>query len=836
MKRVKKILLYFTLGILVIVISAIASVFLFKDRIIQRFIQEANKSLGTPIQIGKIDVTFLQDFPQLSIVFTDVYVEDSQPGKYPLLTAKTVAFLLNPIDVWNGKYVVRGLQVSDSETNLKIDKNGKTNYIIVKSGAEGGGSVAFDLHDVKLVQSKVSYVDLSVAQHHIFSSENLTATIIVRNDLYQITAKGDVTIGQIGIGSSLFLEEKTFDVQSVLDYDDEGKSIAIKPSSLTLNDNHYEVSGTYAFKERNLMDIKIIGKDTDIQSLFSLFPEKAIQPYRKYQSNGDVYFDARLFGEISRRSSPNFNVSFGFRNVTLVHPEYQSELDQVNLQGTFKTPSLSRFNQATLSLENISATLNGTPFTGNFKLVNLNDPFVTLEFNGEPKAADLLNFYPIENVSNVSGSLKAHVALEGQISLLKNKATAQQVKTEGTVELHDLAFTFGKRKLALTALNGSLQFNNNDLAMSDLRGSFEHSDFLLNGFFKNIVTYALFENQLLGIEADLTSRFLDVDRLFEIGFSNSGQGPYAFAISPAINLNFNCKVDSLNFKKFHATHVKGDLLVKGQVAVSRNIKLNAMGGTIDLSGIVDAKNPKAIDLITSATLKAIYVDSMFYVFENFQQDFIESKHLRGRADATITLEATLNEALRIFPETLIADVSAAIRTGELNNFEPLKKLNKYLDDEGLNRLRFAELKNDIHIEKKTIYIPLMEIRSNVTSLQVSGTHTFDQKIEYKVIAPLRNKKKIDPDEAYGAIEDDLQGRSKIYLKITGTTDDYKVAYDQAAVRKKIGQDLKKEISDLRDAFRLKGKKKKKELELQKDDYFEWETNPKKDTVRQEFRR
>jgi hypothetical protein len=361
--------------------------------------------------------------------------------------------------------------------------------------------------------------------------------------------------------------------------------------------------------------------------------------------------------------------------------------------------------------------------------------------------------------------------------------------------------------------------------MSNLTGAFERSDFLLNGYFKNIVTYALFPDQPIGIEADLISRYLDVDRLFEVGFASTRKGPYTFSISPNLHLNFNCKIDSLSFKKFHASHVKGDLLVKGQVAVSRRIDLKAMGGTISLSGIVDAKNAKAIDLITSAELEKIYLDSLFYVFENFRQTFIEYKHLKGRADASITLESTLNEALKMFPETIIADARATLRQGELNNFEPIRALNKFLDDDGLNQLRFADLHNDIHIENKTVFIPQMEIRSNVTALVLSGTHTFDQQIDYRVVAPLRNKKKIDPDEAFGSIEDDLLGRSKIYLKIVGTTDKYKVMYDQVAVRKKITSDLKKEVQELKEAFRLKGKKKKKELELQKDDYFDWENNP-----------
>ena len=63
-----------------------------------------------------------------------------------------------------------------------------------------------------------------------------------------------------------------------------------------------------------------------------------------------------------------------------------------------------------------------------------------------------------------------------------------------------------------------MQFNNNDLALSNVSGKLGNSDFLLNGFFKNIITFLLFENQPIGIETDLKSNFLDVDQLFALGF------------------------------------------------------------------------------------------------------------------------------------------------------------------------------------------------------------------------------------------------------------------------------------------------------------------------------
>jgi hypothetical protein len=821
LRILKKIALYTLATALVVVISLVASVFIFKDRIIQRFISEANKSLGTPVKIGKIEVSAFDEFPDMAIVLTDVYVEDSHDGEYPLLTAKKVSFVLNTLEVWRGIYTIHGLQIRDSEANLKIDKDGKNNYTIVKSSGKGGSAVSFDLENVKLTNTFVSYIDVSAAHHHEFSSAQLTANINAKGDVYHIEALGDVVTEQIGIGTSIWFSKKLFDINAILDYDDAGKSVKIDPSQLVMDKAHFEVSGLYQFKEKNLVDLHTIGKDTDIRLLLSFFPANSVERFRKYQSRGDVYFDLKIKGEISQKKDPFLSASFGMRNVTVYHPDSKARIENANFDGSFATPSFSTTTKAELFLSNISATLNGDPFTGNFSMKNFDDPYVNVKFKGELNAADVLNFYPVKEVTSLSGRINADISLYGQIELLKKKATAQQVHTEGTIDLKDINITT-EGKYHFIGLNGAMQFNNNDLAMSDLRGKFENTDFAMNGFFKNIVTFLIFENQPVGIEADLKSNFVDVDQLFDIGFGTDEKGPYKFSISNNLNLNFTYNIKSMRYKRFHPTGVKGDLLVKGQVAVARNMQLQAMGGTIDLSGIVDAKNPKAIDLISSAKLNGIQIDSLFYVFGNFQQDFIDHTHLKGQAFADISMEASLDETLRIFQETLIADVSATIKNGELNNFAPMQKLNKYLDDEGLNKLRFADLKNDIHIENKTVYIPSMEISSNLTAITLSGTHTFDQRIDYRVVAPLRNKKKIDPDEAFGAIEEDTKGKSKVFLKIVGTTSKYEVIYDKAAVKKKITADLKKEVQELKEAFRLKGQKKKKELELEKDEYFDWE--------------
>lgn len=826
-KKYRKILIYAGVVLAVLVVAISLSVFLFKDKIIREFIREANKNINTPIRVKKIDVSFFQNFPRFSIVLYDVYVEDSHDGEYPLLTASKIAFQMNPFEVYRGVYNIQGLQLEDCEASFKIDEKGKNNYTVIKETetGKGGGSVSLELKNVLLENTHFTYVDLKAKQDLDFNSRKLKASIRTSGDLYTIEANGDVTSQNIQIEGNSFLTGKAFEIKSKLLYDDSNRKLTINPSQLRLKSASFGVSGIYTWKSKNLIQLDVQGEDTDIQTLLSLFPETSTERFGRYDSKGDVYFKAHLEGEISKNRNPAIKVDFGFNNATIFHPDYKARIEGAVMEGSFSTPDLFNAEKATLTLRNIKGLLNNESFKADFAISDFTNPEVNCSFNGKLDASAVFSFYPVENINEVTGNLMADVSFNGKIELLKNKATAQRVSTQGNIELQNINLKYGSGKIPLQNLKGSLQFSNNDLALSNVSGKYGNSDFLLNGFFKNIITFLLFENQPVGIEADLKSAYLDVNQLFEIGY---GSGPqtddsngYKFNISKNVYLNFNCDVRALRYKRFHGEQLKGDLLVKNKVAVSRKLSVKTMGGNLTLSGIVDASNPKAIDVMCSSHLSGIHVDSAFYVFENFDQDFIQDKHLKGQATADVSLEMTLSQELKLFPETLIADISASIKNGELNNFEPMRKLNKYLDDEGLSKLRFSDLKNDIHIEKKTIYIPQMEVRSNVTDIRISGTHTFDQRIDYRVVAPLRGKRKVTEQEASTAMENDGKGQTRLFLKITGTTDDYKISLDTEAVRKKIASDLKKEVKELKDAFKNKETQKKKEIELQEDEYFEW---------------
>src|SRR5690606_62342 len=232
LKTFRKALFYIGLAVGALLIALSLSVYLFKDKIVNQFIREANKQLNTPITVKKIDLSAFADFPRLSVVLYEVYVEDSHAGDYPLLTASKISFQMSLADAWNGRYNITGLSIQDSETNLKTDDQGKNNYTKLKetNKAQAGQAIHFELNKVMLKNTKVMYFDLSAKEQLVFASKNLLASIASANDVYDIEATGELTTETISIDGKLYATGKSFDIKSDLEYDDIKKVVTIRPS------------------------------------------------------------------------------------------------------------------------------------------------------------------------------------------------------------------------------------------------------------------------------------------------------------------------------------------------------------------------------------------------------------------------------------------------------------------------------------------------------------------------------------------------------------------------------------------------------------------------------
>lgn len=824
----KKILLFSTIGLLLFLATGMTITYVFHDKIIALFIEEANKQIKTPVKVEKIDLSIFEKFPQLTVSLENVWVQEGvQNSTEPLAKAKNIYFVLSPYELLKGNYQINQVHLEEAEVFLKIFPNGFNNYTVFEkdTSSQRDSKLGFQIKTINLKNVFLNYSDIKRDQEYAFIAEDAAARLLSQNNIYDITIDGDILSQQIRVQQQTFFKDKQLKIKTDFNYHANSDSINILPSRISVHDSDFLVEGVYHGAGENYINISATGENTDVQTILSLMSEDIYDKFKVYKSDGNVYFSSKLVGNISEDNSPELTINFGARNASLYHPDINRKIENVNLEGQFYAKKANDLSTASLRLNNVSGQMEGRSFSGNLHLQNFEDYFVSLNLDAEIDARSLLEFYPITSIKKAAGLVDVDISFEGKIKNLRNNNAA--IKTSGEIILKNLQFELTSSKLPFRDFKGSFIFKNDDLAISDFSGYIGSSDFMLNGFFKNIVAYLIFEDQPITIEADLNSHLLDFDELLTGNVTENpqaqaeGEQYYSFKISPKLELAFNCNVDGLKFRRFVGQHIKGKLNVKNQRAQATDINMAAAGGVMKLDGKVDASKENFIEVSTEASFDKIHIDSIFYLFYNFNQDFLVDKHLKGQISAEVNSYMVFDNKLRFNSEKFRSDVGVTIRNGELNDFEPMQKLSKFVAEESLSRLRFSELNNIIKIQDQTIFLPPMEVKSNISTIQVRGTHTFDQKIDYYVKVPLRTFSKKDRDEAFGAIEDTGGGGANLFLTIKGTTDDYDIGYDSKAVKEKIKQDIKKEGQELKEVFQNKGRKEKEDVELNEGEYFDF---------------
>ena len=159
-KIIKKILVGFILSILLIIGSGIAISIIYKDAIVAYFLSESNKYIATPIDVKKINVSIFSQFPSISVDLHQVTVKESSHDHKAILGyADLISVAFNPIDILNKKYAIQGIHIKNAEVNLRIDKYGKANYLLIKKDSTSNKG-ALSLEHITAEKVNIDYNDL----------------------------------------------------------------------------------------------------------------------------------------------------------------------------------------------------------------------------------------------------------------------------------------------------------------------------------------------------------------------------------------------------------------------------------------------------------------------------------------------------------------------------------------------------------------------------------------------------------------------------------------------------------------------------------------------------
>jgi hypothetical protein len=440
--------------------------------------------------------------------------------------------------------------------------------------------------------------------------------------------------------------------------------------------------------------------------------------------------------------------------------------------------------------------------------LNFEEPNLDFKLYSNISAGEWARFLQIDTISGASGDLLVDIEFRGRLGKGNSFNTQDflQSRVKGEIKARDLNLRLKNDPINYNSINADFLFNNNDILVERFSGNASESNFDMNGYFRNVLPWLFLNNEKLLVDASLRSNNLNFNQLLQHNVSESDT-TYRLSLSDKIEFNLKADIKKLSFRKFEAENVTGTLSMRDKVFYADNVSVTTMKGNIRAAGYINGKNNDFLIMGCDAHFYKVDVRDLFYQMGNFGQQSIIDENLQGRITAQASFVSKWSPYLEIDWNSLETTADIKVEDGELINYKPMLALSRFIRVGDLNQVKFSTLENQIRIKDQKIIIPDMEINSNAINIKLSGEHTFNNEIEYRLQVLLsdllarNNRQNRNPQEQYGDIIDDGLGRTTLFLLVAGSIDDPVFRYDRQGVREKLRDDFRQERNNLRDVFR-----------------------------------
>jgi hypothetical protein len=224
----------------------------------------------------------------------------------------------------------------------------------------------------------------------------------------------------------------------------------------------------------------------------------------------------------------------------------------------------------------------------------------------------------------------------------------------------------------------------------------------------------------------------------------------------------------MQYKKFTATNVLAQGVMKESAVELQKVFFNHARGSVELRGTL--KNGLQLNPVSIHTqMRNLDIPILFESFNNFGQDAITDKNLKGRISADIDYSTALTNKAELVTARSQGVIDFNIQEGELNHFEPLEQIaQKAFRKQDFSEIRFADLKNKLQVSGTAFIINPMEIRSTAITLFVQGVYDIKNGTDMSIVLPLRNLTK---NQSNTDLSDEVKTRKGISLRLRAKTDE-----------------------------------------------------------------
>lgn len=815
-KRIIKIAKWFFGTILSLFLLISLLLYIYKDDICQAAIDEANKHLKAKVTVSEVELTFWSTFPNLSIDFKNVYVQDPRDGstsRDTLLYTDLIRCKVNPFDIWREKYKVKSLEIHPGVLNLHVDTAGNNNYDIFKEPEESGDSESFDfeLKDVQFKKFRFNYINDATAQEYRTYVRKMSLEGNLSQDVFTAAAKSDMKIIAAKSGNLTLVSNKPAKLGIGVKVNTKDRTVEIPKSTIKVANLPFNFEGkvdTVGFS------FQLAGKNIGIEDAANNLAMEETKDIKAFSGTGTLLFDLKVNGKNEATTPVEITCDFGVEKGSLRDPNSGVSLKELSLKGAYS--NVGGPEKEFVSLKDIGFQTQGGPFKANLKITEFEAPL----FKGN--AVGLINLSVVRSLFKLTDfeQLKGTVDVSSRFAVKTHhqedeSQTYEIKKCEGEVVFNKVKAQLVDDKRMYRDIEGRVFLRNDRVGLDEITLRIGSSDFAVDGVFKGVSKYFAKTGNLVA-DVDIDSDKIILEDLGSDSKEDKLQHGREYILPIDIEGKAYLDVKVLRYDKHNFMNLRGNMNIKDRVIHFPKVKVS--NGGADASGWVriSEDRPEIFNISSHIVSNNISFQKLFKEWDNFEQDVIKSRNITGTAKVSLEFSAPFDLRSGIIMNAIEATAGITIENGRLKNVQAFREITQSLNEMASARmaigkenikmfeqklldLKFDRLENTLVIRNGVIIMPNMSVKSSALDLEISGKHTFKNQIDYRFGFRFRDLKQAETSE-FGVIRDDGTGKH-VFMRMYGDLYDPNFEWDSAANKEYKKEQRQKAVDDARSIFK-----------------------------------
>ena len=782
------------------------------EKLKKTVLNRVQENIEGTVDISDIDFTIWKYFPFGTVSLNNLLILNTH-NEDTLLYSQNTYINFSLTDIVFKKDIATHIALNEAIININYDAENQANYQIFKPIKQKQKAI---IEEIILEKTKISYIkkktniDWKISQALIEIKKN--NTINITSQAYS----NKIKIGKIDYAKNknctvkLFLEKKT-DTLHVY----ENSHILIEEVLMQLNGSI----------KKDWIDLNVSAEKQQIKHLIRHMPNRFKKSTSAFISKGLVTFQAIIKGRIEKRKNPFFSMDFKIEDGYMEFKKIPFILKKINTSGKINNGEYNNFKSSYVEFMNFNANTKKGNIKGTFNISNFNNYFLNAKLNSNWDLEEINHFFEKSPFINIKGNLYASTNYQGKLAFNKKfENYFIDANHISKINLKNVFFNHTKLEDKWQILKLSAIINNKNIGIDNSQISFAENNINYSGDIDNVIPYLLQKSDAINISGNISSN--------KISFTEKVSKQKEAALPKWISINTKIHVNNFNYKNTYIQNLNGQITYNNKSLNGIDFKGNMLGGSMNLDFTLTEPTKNYLLLKTDIKLKKINIRETFESFQNFDQKFISKDEINGVATSEVNIESHWKPSFVFNPDKLKIKSHLVIEKGELINFKPLEKLSTFVSLDDLKHVKFSTLENTIEVANKIVNIPTMEIKSTALSLYLSGTHTFEQELDYNItllLSELLSKKfrkeNTNINSQFGEIIKEEENFSTVYLKMKGDKDGVKTTFDGLRIKEGFKKNISNEIKNINTIIKediLKRKNNNKEEDDEQDIRIEWE--------------